>query len=379
MNTPQSNPDHPSDAVTSIRSSILYLLGVTAFGGVFAGGFLLFLMLPDTDSPPPLITDIIPYTIGDIFNDSINIFVIFAFLMLFIIMPLQLPGWRSIWKTCRIVQATPGGTPSLIGLRRVAWAAAVAYLWAVIGVGVSILGFDIYLAMLNPDFTWINPGKAGISDILLIIGQALWIMAAVICIQFPGWLVLWLLNRSTSPMPDDPRWQRWRKGAVIYLKWSAIATVVAAVCVFGYWGFERYQALMASGYELDIGFGLYILFARTIIAVIYVLPIVLLVQLPGWLVMAWLEQQRRQRTKIPQTRINSLRLLQATAIGYLAMIIAAIPTWWLRLEYIDNYDRDMLIPYLTPVLDGLLWAQIPGWAALCLWLALWLNQRQRTL
>ena len=376
MNSPP--PDHPSDMVTPLWLSLFYLLGVTAVGGFIAGVFLLLLMLPDTDNPnPTLITDIIPYNVGDILDGSINAFVIFSFLMFFVILPLQLPGWLSMWGTVRKLHSLPRKIQSLsmIVSCGVARAVAVAYLWAIIGVGVAACGFDIYLAILNPNFAWINPDNTGIGDIFLIIGKALWLLAVVICIQLPVCLGLWYLNRPAPPIPDDPRWHRWRKGAVMYLKWGTTITVVAAICIFGYWGFEHYQEITESGRELDIFFGMFVLFTRTVVAIIYVVPIVFLAQLPGWSVMAWLESKKRQTAGIPKTPINALHLLKGTAIGYLAMITTAIPTWWFRLEYVNTYDRDIFTPYLTPVLGGLLWAQIPGWIALLLWLAWWLAVR----
>ncbi len=382
MNTPQIDP---SDAVTSIRFSILYILAVTvAIGCVLLIFSWLSTWAYSDDPDPTLVTDIIPYTVNDILSDNLFNLGKFVFFVLFIIMPLQMPGWWVIWRNIGKLRSLPGIThlPSLIVSRGMARAAAVAYLWAVLGVGVAILGFDIYLAILNPDFTWINPDKAGISDILMIIGKILWLPAMIALIQFPGWLVLWWLNRP--PLPDDPRW---RKGAVIYLKWSAIITVMimminAAIPLYGEFGEFSVSDLISKMLDMS-AVELFALIAVSwfifSMVIAYVISVVFFIQSPGWLVMAWLEQRRRQRTKIPQTRINSLRLLQGVTIGYLAMIIAAIPTWWLRLEYIDNYDRDMLTPYLTPVLDGLLWAQIPGWAAFSLWLALRLNQKQRTL
>ncbi len=373
MNTPRTNP---SDVVTSLWLSILYLLGVTLVaGGMIVVICLFSVVILTASDDPTLITDIIPYTIGDIFNESINIFIVFAFLMLFIMMPLQLPGWWVIWKNIGKLRSLPGDTPSLIVSRGMARAAAVAYLWAVIGVGVSIFGFDIYLAILNPDFTWINPDKAGISDILLIIGQALWLMAGVICIQSPVLWGLWSLKRPLSPLPDDPRWRRWRKGAVIYLKWSAAITIMIMAV---YWGVNRYKVFMTSKGEFEIS-DLFIGPLGLVVGFFYIIFFTLHAQLPGWLVMAWLEWKKRQLARIINPPMEPLRLLQGAAIGYLAMITAATPTWWLRLEYINNYDRDMLTPYLTPVLDGLLWAQIPGWAAFSLWLALRLNQKQRAL
>ncbi len=376
-----TDADDTPDAVTSLWLSVFYILSVTIVGGIIAVGFLLLLTTPDTDSHI-LITDIIPYNGVDILDESINVFVIFSFLMLFVILFPQLPGWWAICNTSRTLQSLPGKTkpPSLLVLTRIAWIVAVGYLWAIIGVGIAACGFEVYLAILNPQFTWIKSENAGIGDLLWNMGQALWLLAAVTCIQFPGWRGLWCLNRPASPIPNDPQWQRWHKGAVIYLKWGTVITVVVAACIFGYQGLKHYQEFIASGGELDISWGVFLIFYHTIITIIYILPIVLLVQSPGWLVMAWLEKWRRQAAGIKKPRIRPLRLLQGIAIGYLAMIITARITWWFRLEYVDNHDfEDAFTPHLTPVLDALLWVHIPGWIALFLWLAWWLNQSRKQL
>ncbi len=376
---PKTHPDDPADAITSLWLSILYVLAVTVIGGTIFRMYLLGLIEPDIYDPTP-ITDIISYDIAGILDESINVFVIFSFLMLCFILFPQLPGWWAIWKTSRTLQSLPGKTKhlSLLILQGIAWIVAVAYLWFPIGVGGAVCGFEVYLAMLNPQFTWIKPENTGVGDLLWNMGQALWLLAAVTCIQLPVWWGLWSLNRPASPIPNDPQWQRWHERAVRYLKASTVITVIAAALIFSYRGLKRYQEFIASGGELDISFGLFVLFVRTIIAMIYVLPILFLVQLPGWLVMARLEKWRRQAAGIPKPHIKPLRLLQGIAIGYLAMVITARITWWVRLEYVDNHDfEDAFTPHLTPVLDALLWAQIPGWIALCLWLAWWLNQARK--
>ncbi len=386
MTDPQTDP---SDAAISLWLSIFYIVAVTAFGWYMVLGMWLFLSLFDPEDPDPtLVTDIIPYTVHGILSDNLFSLGLFVFFMLFIIVPLQAPGWWVIWKNIGKLRSLPRNLPSLIGLRRFAWAAAVAYLWAIIGVGGAICGFHIYLATLNPDFIWSTAENSSITDTLLIIGKILWLPAMIALIQFPGWLGLWWLNRSTSPMPDDPRWRRWHKGAVIYLKWSAIITVMimminAAIPLYGEFGKFSVSDLMVkildmSAVELFALIPVSWFIFSMVMA--YVISVVFFIQSPGWLVMAWLEWKKRQLARVINPSIEPLRLLQGAAIGYLAMVTAAWITWWFRLEYVGNHDfEDMLTPYLTPVLDGLLWAQIPGWAALCLWLALWLNQRQRTL
>ncbi len=379
---PKTHPDDPADAITSLWLSILYILTVTAFSWYIILVVWLFISSPDWQDPDPtLITDIIPYDVSDILNESLENLSIFALFIFVATLPLQLPGWWAIWKTFRTLQSLPGKTkcPSLVVLQRVAWAVAVAYLWFTIGVGVAVCGFDIHLAILNPQFTWMKSEDMKISDAFPIIGRALWLLATIAFIQLPGWLGLWFLNRPASPIPNDPRWQRWRKGAILYL-WGS--TILCVVVIAVYWGLERYQYLIESGRNLYNSLGLLVFLVTTLITTIthtiYVLPVLFLVQSPGWLVMAWLEKWRRQAAGIPKPRIKPLLLLQGIAIGYLAMIIAVLITWWLRLEYVDNHDfEDAFTPYLTPVLDALLWAQIPGWIALCLWLALWLNQARK--
>ncbi len=355
--------------------SALYILGITVVAGV--AGFAIFFILPslpilDPDNPyPEPIKDIIPYDVGNVISDIMIPLNVVFFFVLFVILPLQLPGWLAIWgAVCKLQSLSEGiKVRSLIVLRRVAWAAAVAYLWAITGIGGAICGFYIHLAILNPDFIWIRPENVEMGHILLIIGKILWLPAMIALIQSPGWLGLWWLNRP--PIPDDPRW---RKRAVIYLKWSAALCVIVTTV---YLGLQLYEYLETSERELDIIViikGLFFL----ILAVLVTISIILFAQLLGWLVLAWLERRQRPLARIVNPPIEPLRLLQGAAIGYLAMITAAWITWWFRLEYVGNHDfEDMLTPYLTPVLDGLLWAQIPGWIAFLLWLVLWLNQKRR--
>ncbi len=387
---PKTHPDDPADAITSLWLSILYILTVTAFSWYIILVVWLFISSPDWQDPDPtLITDIIPYDVSDILDRSSGSIGIFSHLMLCVILPLQLPGWWAIWKTSRTLQSLPGKTKhlSLVVLQRVAWAAAVAYLWLIIGIGVAVCGFEIYLAILNPQFTWIKPENAGITDTFWMIGETLRLLTMIVLIQLPGWWGLWFLNRPTSPLPipNDLRWQRWRKGATLYLWGStAITMIIITIRV----GFFLYDEFLAPGhvfkiFDMDlVEFFFLVFFVLLVVsgAILYVMSVILLVQSPGWLVMAWLEKWRRQAAGIPKPHIRPLRLLQGVAIGYLTMVITARITWWFRLEYVDNHDfEDAFTPDLTPVLDALLWAQIPGWIALCLWLAWWLNQSRKQL
>ena len=85
---------------------------------------------------------------------------------------------------------------------------------------------------------------------------------------------------------------------------------------------------------------------------------------------------KRQVAGIKMTG-NTLRLVAGAVIIYLAAIHTAIMTWAFRSEYLDRYmDHDDLLPYLVPVSDGLLFALIPGWGGLALWLVFRLVHRK---
>ena len=74
---------------------------------------------------------------------------------------------------------------------------------------------------------------------------------------------------------------------------------------------------------------------------------------------------------------NTLRLVAGAVIIYLAAIHTATMTWAFRSEYLDIYmDYDDLLPHLAPVSDGLLFAWIPGWGVLALWLVFRLVRRK---
>ncbi len=372
MGTPRTHPDHLSSIILFLWLTALYLLGATAVGGSIVFIFLQFSIVTEISNySSTVVMTLLPMDLGDILTNVIAILVTVIFFMLVIILPLQLPGWLIIQASVGKLRSLPKDIKfsSLFVLRWIARLAAIAYIWAVVGSVFASCGFSIELATLNRNFTL---GIGDINDIFLSISKVVLLLVILVFAQLPGWFGLWYLRQPSSSLPitDDRLWQQ---RTAKYLRTS---TTIAIIAMAGYWGYELIKIAVSPEHELTILNVLSVL----VTGGIGMMAILLFAQIPCWLVMGWLEQQQRQATIVPKTAIDPLQLLSEVTIGYLATIFGAGVVWWFELEKFGHYDiHNIFISRLPPVLDALLWAQIPGWIALFLWFALWLNQARKQL